>query len=80
VDALGVNGGPPSTTSPDHPLAEYWPASRHIIGKDIIWFHCVIWPCMLLSAGVPLPGKVLCLKTALVRRIEVISCPVWFCF
>ncbi len=24
-------------------------------GKDIIWFHCVIWPCMLWSAGVPLP-------------------------
>lgn len=28
---------------------------RHIIGKDIIWFHCVIWPCILMSAGVTLP-------------------------
>ena len=28
---------------------------RHIIGKDIIWFHCVIWPCILMSAGVALP-------------------------
>ena len=36
----------------------YWPADRHVIGKDIIWFHCVIWPCMLLSAGVPLPKGV----------------------
>lgn len=38
-----------------HPLAGYWPAQHHIIGKDIVWFHCVIWPCMLMSAGVPLP-------------------------
>jgi methionyl-tRNA synthetase len=43
---------------PDHELSRYWPASCHIIGKDIIWFHCVIWPCMLLSAGVPLPERV----------------------
>ena len=26
-----------------------------MIGKDIVWFHCVIWPCMLMSAEVPLP-------------------------
>ncbi|KAF4732435.1 methionyl-tRNA synthetase, partial [Perkinsus olseni] len=38
--------------------AYYWPANAHIIGKDIIWFHCVIWPCMLLSAGIPLPESV----------------------
>lgn len=31
---------------------------RHIIGKDIIWFHCVIWPCILMSAGVTLPAGV----------------------
>jgi methionyl-tRNA synthetase len=36
----------------------YWPASHHIIGKDIVWFHCVIWPCMLLSADIPLPDSV----------------------
>jgi methionyl-tRNA synthetase len=58
VDGLGVNGEATSgIASPKHPLRDYWPASTHIIGKDIIWFHCVIWPCMLLSAGVPLPGK-----------------------
>ena len=28
---------------------DFRPASVHIIGKDIIWFHCVIWPCMLWS-------------------------------
>ena len=41
---------------PDHELARYWPPNRQIIGKDIIWFHCVIWPCMLMSADLPLPG------------------------
>lgn len=37
----------------------YWPADLHVIGKDITRFHCIIWPAMLLSAGVPLPHKVL---------------------
>eukprot|EP01039_Chlorochromonas_danica_P001164 gene1164-1271_t len=41
-----------------HPLADFWPAQHHIIGKDIVWFHCVIWPCILLSAGLPLPKTV----------------------
>lgn len=41
----------------DDKLSSYWPADKHIIGKDIIWFHCVIWPCMLMSAGLPLPGE-----------------------
>jgi methionyl-tRNA synthetase len=38
--------------------AKYWPAQCQIIGKDIVWFHCVIWPCMLMSAGIPLPKTV----------------------
>ena len=41
-----------------NPLREFWPATTHVIGKDIIWFHCVIWPIMLLSAEVPLPQGV----------------------
>lgn len=32
----------------------YWPTAVHIIGKDITRFHCIIWPAMLLAAGVPL--------------------------
>ena len=36
----------------------WWPADVHIIGKDITRFHCVIWPAMLMSAGVPLPRQV----------------------
>jgi methionyl-tRNA synthetase len=37
---------------------KYWPANLHIIGKDITRFHCVIWPCMLMSAGIELPKEV----------------------
>ena len=35
-----------------------WPAQVHIIGKDILRFHAVYWPGMLLSAGLPLPRRV----------------------
>lgn len=36
----------------------YWPASLHLIGKDIVRFHAVIWPAILMSAGLPLPRRV----------------------
>ena len=36
----------------------YWPASLHLIGKDIVRFHAVYWPAFLLSAGLPLPKQV----------------------
>ena len=39
-------------------LSSFWPADVHIIGKDILWFHTVIWPCLLMSAKIPLPKKV----------------------
>ncbi len=39
-------------------FAHYWPASAHVIGKDITRFHCLYWPAMLLSAGLPLPEQV----------------------
>ncbi len=37
---------------------KWWPADLHMIGKDIIRFHCVIWPAMLMSAGIELPKSV----------------------
>lgn len=37
----------------------YWPADVHVIGKDINWFHSVIWPGILISAGYKLPKKLL---------------------
>ena len=36
----------------------WWPADLHVIGKDITRFHCVVWPAMLMSAGLPLPRQV----------------------
>ena len=36
----------------------YWPCDVHLIGKDIIWFHCVIWPCLLMALDLPLPKAV----------------------
>ncbi|KAL7552162.1 hypothetical protein ACHAWF_015378 [Thalassiosira exigua] len=52
VDALGAcnEDGPRN-----EPLRKLWPADLHIIGKDILWFHTVIWPCILMSAEIPLP-------------------------
>ncbi len=35
----------------------YWPAARHLIGKDILRFHCVFWPALLLAAGYELPQQ-----------------------
>ena len=37
---------------------KYWPADLHLIGKDIIRFHTIYWPCFLFSLGIPLPEKV----------------------
>ncbi|KAH7293502.1 hypothetical protein KP509_28G028400 [Ceratopteris richardii] len=42
----------------DNAFSAGWPASVHIIGKDILRFHAVYWPGMLLSAGLPLPKMV----------------------
>jgi methionyl-tRNA synthetase len=36
----------------------WWPADLHVIGKDITRFHCLYWPAMLMSAGLPLPKRV----------------------
>jgi methionyl-tRNA synthetase len=36
----------------------YWPAARHLVGKDIIRFHCVIWPAMLMALGLNPPVRV----------------------
>ena len=43
---------------PDGRFPECWPADYHFIGKEILWFHAAIWPCMLKSLGLPLPKTV----------------------
>lgn len=50
ISALGGLNGPRSS---------FWPANLHLIGKDIVRFHAVYWPAFLLSAGLPLPQRVL---------------------
>ncbi|OUN99194.1 methionine--tRNA ligase [Pseudoflavonifractor sp. An44] len=37
---------------------KFWPADVHIVGKEIVRFHSIIWPAMLMSLGLPLPRKV----------------------
>ena len=53
----GVGYG--STGSPQAAaFKKWWPADLHLLGKDIIKFHCALWPAMLMSAGLPLPKEV----------------------
>ena len=51
--ASGVGYG-----SDEQLFEKWWPADLHVIGKDITRFHCVVWPAMLMSVGVPLPRQV----------------------
>lgn len=46
---------------PDSPelFERYWPADVHLVGKEIVRFHSVIWPAMLMSLDLPLPKQVL---------------------
>ncbi len=46
----------PNTNDPM--FKKYWPATLHLIGKDILRFHAVYWPAFLLAAGLPLPQKI----------------------
>jgi methionyl-tRNA synthetase len=45
---------------PENPerFQRYWPCDLHVIGKDITRFHCIVWPAMLISAGIPLPRQI----------------------
>ncbi|MCK5114324.1 MAG: methionine--tRNA ligase [Phycisphaerae bacterium] len=42
----------------DGKFAKYWPADVHLIGKDILWFHAVYWPCILMALDIPMPKKI----------------------
>ena len=54
VTALGFNAG----ENDGELYKKYWPADVHIIGKDILRFHTIYWPIMLMALGEPLPKKV----------------------
>jgi methionyl-tRNA synthetase len=63
ITALGfpeVEGGM-TGDAPDEGIEKYeryWPANVHLVGKEIVRFHSIIWPAMLMSAGIPLPEQV----------------------
>ena len=42
----------------DDKFKKYWPADLHLVGKEIVRFHTIIWPCMLMSLGLELPKQV----------------------
>ena len=62
IDALsnyitGLGYDPDNEEQPEL-FKKYWPADAHIIGKDIVRFHTIYWPIMLMALGVELPKKV----------------------
>ncbi len=52
ITALGYG------SADDSKMKRYWPANAHLIGKDILWFHCVYWPAMLFALGLEPPKAV----------------------
>jgi methionyl-tRNA synthetase len=44
--------------SDDAAFVRWFPSALHVIGKDVVRFHCVLWPAMLMAAGLPLPRRV----------------------
>lgn len=48
ISGVGFNSDPEL-------FQKYWPANFHVLGKDIIKFHCIIWPAILLASDLPLP-------------------------
>ena len=54
--AVGITDTPDSEGGKK--FAQTWPADVHLVGKDILRFHAVIWPAMLLASGYALPKKV----------------------
>ncbi len=43
---------------PDHDISEWWPATAQFVGKDILRFHTIIWPAILLGLDLPLPRTI----------------------
>ena len=52
ITALGY---PPIDDGEKDCFNTYWPVDVHLIGKDILWFHAVYWPCLLMALELPLP-------------------------
>jgi methionyl-tRNA synthetase len=55
ITALGYGSDDPED---QQRFARYWPASLQLVGKEIVRFHCIYWPALLMAAGLPLPKAV----------------------
>ena len=55
ITAVGYGSDDPAMQAE---FAKRWPCQVHFVGKDIIRFHCVIWPAMLMAAGIEPPRKI----------------------
>ncbi len=44
---------------PDQDISQWWPASAQFVGKDILRFHAITWPAILLGLGLPLPRRII---------------------
>jgi len=55
ITAIGYGS---SHTGAQEAFKKYWPADVHMVGKEIVRFHCVYWPAFLLAAGLPLPKTI----------------------
>ncbi|MBE8951684.1 MAG: methionine--tRNA ligase [Quinella sp. 1Q7] len=51
-----INYITPLIHNPD--MKKFWPADIHLVGKEIVRFHSIIWPAMLMAAGLPLPKQI----------------------
>jgi methionyl-tRNA synthetase len=56
LTAIGFGSDDPAD---QQKLERYWPADVHMIGKEIVRFHCVYWPAFLLAADLPLPKSII---------------------
>jgi methionyl-tRNA synthetase len=56
LTAIGFGSDDPAD---QQKLERYWPADVHMIGKEIVRFHCVYWPAFLLAADLPLPRSII---------------------
>ncbi|MDP9095199.1 MAG: methionine--tRNA ligase [Pseudomonadota bacterium] len=54
INYLTASGFPDETD----PLWRFWPADIHVVGKDIVRFHAVIWPAVCMAAGLPPPQRI----------------------
>lgn len=52
ISALGY-----PSEDPESKYSKFWPAAIHVVGKDILRFHAVYWPAMLMAADLPLPKR-----------------------